>query len=128
MFAESIVVAGSFAVLVAQQSAQKYADGQDVRICGEVVAAHANPSTCETTLRVKAAGEELFYVFIPASLEKEMKQRPQRLHAAEGCFTGKVALVSGAVRIIATAAEITTMPPAPPLASWLASRRESAAR
>ena len=45
MFAESIVVAGSFAVLVAQQSAQKYADGQEVRVCGSVVMARANSST-----------------------------------------------------------------------------------
>jgi TonB family protein len=124
MFAESIVVAGSIAMLAAQQPAQKYADGQEMRVCGSVVTARANSSTCETTLRVSSAGEE-FDVFVPAALQKQMTTDPQRLRGAEACFTGKVTLpgratlpgnmaIQGNVaRITAAQAEVTAMPPGP---------------
>jgi len=95
-----------------QQPAQKYAEGQQLRVCGPVVTARANPSTCETVLRVQSAGEE-FEVLIPASLQKQMTTDPQRLRGAEACFSGKVAPGSGAVRITAATAEVTSMPPGP---------------
>ena len=95
-----------------QQSAQKYAEGQQVRVCGPVVTARANPSTCETVLRVQSAGEE-FDVLIPASLQKQMTTDPQRLRGAEACFTGRVTPTSGAVRITAATADVTAMPPGP---------------
>jgi TonB family protein len=124
MFVESIVLAGSIAVHVAQQPGQKYADGQEIRVCGSVVTARANSPTCETTLRVSSSGEE-FDVFIPASVQKQMTTDPQRLRGAEACFTGKVTLpgratlpgnmaIQGNVaRITAAQAEVTAMPPGP---------------
>ena len=124
MFVESIVVAGSFAVLVAQQPAQKYVDGQEIRVCGSVVTVRANQSSCEATLRVLSAGDE-FDVFIPASLQKQMTAQPQRLRGAQACFTGKLTLPGKAtlpgnmsiqgnvVRITAATAEVTAMPPGP---------------
>ena len=96
-----------------QQPAQKYAEGQQVRVCGPVVTARANPSTCETVLRVQSAGEE-FEVLIPASLQKQMTTDPQRLRGAEACFTGRVTPASDTVRITAATAEVTAVPPGPP--------------
>ena len=95
-----------------QQPAQKYAEGQQLRVCGPVVTARANPSTCETILRVQSAGEE-FEVLIPASLQKQMTTDPQRLRGAEACFSGRVTPASGAVRITAATAEVTATPPGP---------------
>ena len=95
-----------------QQPAQKYGEGQQVRVCGPVVTARANPSTCETVLRVQSAGEE-FEVLIPASLQKQMTTDPQRLRGAEACFNGKVTPSAGAVRLTAATAEITATPPGP---------------
>ena len=95
-----------------QQPAQKYAEGQQLRVCGPVVTARANPSTCETVLRVQSAGEE-FEVLIPASLQKQMTTDPQRLRGGEACFSGRVTPVSGAVRITAATAEVTATPPGP---------------
>ena len=107
-----------------QQPAQKYADGQEVKVCGQVVMARANSSTCETTLRVSSAGEE-FDVFIPAALQKQMTADPQRLRGGEACFTGKVSLpgkttlpgnlaIQGqTVRMTASSAEVTAMPSGP---------------
>lgn len=121
MIVQAIVFAGSVAALAAEQPAQKYADGQEVRICGPVVMVRANSSTCETTLRVSSAGEE-FDVFIPAALQKHMTTDPQRLRGAEACFTGKVSLpgkttlpgnlsIQGqTVRMTAASAEVTAMP------------------
>lgn len=108
----------------AQQAAQKYADGQEMRVCGPVAMVRANSSTCETTLRVSSAGEE-FDVFIPAALQKQMTTDPQRLRGAEACFTGKVRLpepttlpgnlvIQGqTVRMTAASAEVTAMPSGP---------------
>jgi TonB family protein len=95
-----------------QQPLQRYADGQEVKICGQVLTTRANPSTCETTLRVSSAGEE-FDVLIPASLQKRLTPEPARLRGAEACFTGRVSLASGNVRVTAATSEITALPPGP---------------
>lgn len=99
--------------MLAQQPAQKYADGQDLRVCGEVVTARPHSPSCETTLRVKSAGEE-FDVLIPFALQKTMATEPLRLRGGQACFNGKVSLTSGVPRITASSAEITTVPDAPP--------------
>lgn len=124
MVVQAIVLAGSVAVLGVQQPTQKYADGQEVRVCGSVTMVRANSSTCETTLRVSSAGEE-FDIFIPAALQKQMTTDPQRLRGAEACFTGKVRLpgkttlpgnltIQGqTVRMTASSAEVTAMPSGP---------------
>ena len=95
-----------------QPPLQRYADGQEVKICGQVLTTRANPSTCETILRVQSAGEE-FEIFIPASLQKQMAPEPARLRGAEACFTGKVSLASGNVRLTAATSEVTALPPGP---------------
>ena len=109
MLAISLIV---LTVAAPQQASQKYAEGQELRVCGEIVTARPNSSTCETTLRVKSAGDE-FEVLIPASLQKQMTTDPQRLRGGEACFNGKVSLVSGAVRITAASAEVTAAPAGP---------------
>ena len=109
MLAISLIV---FTVVAPQQASQKYAEGQEIRVCGEVVTARPSPSTCEVTLHVKSATDE-FDVFIPAAVQKQMTTSPHMLTGGQACFTGKVSVLPASLRIAATTAEVTSMPAGP---------------
>ena len=88
----------TIAIAAAAQQApvsKSYAEGQEVRVCGEVKMVRALPPACDTTLRVTSVGEE-FDVVIPASVGRELSIKPQGLRGAEACFTGRI---SAAARI-----------------------------
>lgn len=117
MHVTAIAIAlGMLAAFAPQAPAQKqYAQGQEVRVCGEIKAHKVNVSTCETMLRVASAGEE-FDVVIPASIRKGLSHAPERLRGGEACFTGRVTLPAGSVRVtVASAAgfELVRAPAGP---------------
>jgi protein TonB len=110
-------IALAVVTLAAQQApAQRYAAGQEVRVCGEITAKRTNTSTCEATLQVRSAGED-FEVVIPASVRKGMSLAPERLRGGVACFSGRVAQAPPAVRIQAASVEVTAAPPGASLAS-----------
>jgi TonB family protein len=80
------------------RTTKSYAEGQEVRVCGEVRTIRTSPPACDTTIRVTSAGEE-FDVVIPVSVAKELNNRPQGLRGAEACFTGRVADAAGIPKI-----------------------------
>lgn len=84
----------------AQQApvSKSYAEGQEVRVCGEVKMLRALPPACDTTIRVASAGEE-FDVVIPASVAKDLNVRPQAMRGGEACFTGRIAVASGIPKV-----------------------------
>ena len=94
MQATAIALAIALAATAQQAPVKKYAEGQEVRICGEVKTQRTAPPACDTTMRVASAGEE-FDVRIPASVVKELGVAPQRMRGAEVCFSGRIAMASG---------------------------------
>ena len=108
MHVSAFALAALVVIADGQAPAQRYAPGQDVRICGEVVAKRTTQATCETALVVKSAGEDV-NVVIPASIRKDMSIAPERLRGAVACFTGKVANPSP-LQVTAAAVDVTAAP------------------
>ena len=109
MHLSAIVLAAGIAAVAQQAPVQRYAAGQEVRICGEVTAKQTNNSTCETTLVVRSAGED-FNVVVPASVRKDMSVAPERLRGAVACFSGTVAVASPQVHLQARSVDVTAPP------------------
>jgi TonB family protein len=91
----------TIAIAAAAQQApvsKSYAEGQEVRVCGEVKMLRALPPACDTTMRVASGGEE-FDVVIPASVARDLNVRPQAMRGGEACFTGRIAVSSGIPKV-----------------------------
>ena len=99
MHATATVLTIAIAAAAQQAPASKsYAEGQEVRVCGEVKTFRALPPACDTTMRITTAGEE-FDVVIPASVGRELSIKPQGLRGAEACFTGRISAVPGIPKV-----------------------------
>ena len=99
MQATAIALAIGIAASAQQAPPKKvFAEGQEVRICGEVKTQRTSPPACDTTIRVLSAGEE-FDILVPASVVKELGVAPQRMRGAEACFTGRIVMTPGAPRL-----------------------------
>lgn len=114
MHAITIALALVSAAATQQAPAQKsYGQGQEVRICGEVKTQRTAPPVCDTTMRVVSGGEE-FEIVIPASVGKDFPLAPQRMRGVEACFTGRIALAPGVVKLNVSSAsgiEVKTTAP-----------------
>jgi TonB family protein len=99
MHATATVLTIAIAAAAQQAPVSKpYAEGQEVRVCGEVKTLRALPPACDTMMRVASSGEE-FDVVIPASVARDLNVRPQAMRGGEACFTGRIAVASGIPKV-----------------------------